>query len=144
MGLIGSLGLLPDFGLGPEDLSVMAGDLMQTTFYQDFAEQLQSSAGMASQVSGTRDVATQSQGLGFYNDNYILNVDGQQYTMKGQDIVTLVSTLKASNLKIPAGLAAIAEEVYNEGLGTGFMRLKEVVGGNASYSQELYKQIMNK
>jgi len=144
MGLIGSLGLLPDFGLGAEDLGVMAGDLMQTTFYQDFAEQLQSSAGMASQVSGTRDVATQSQGLGFYNDNYILNVDGQQYTMKGQDIVTLVSTLKASNLKIPAGLAAIAEEVYNEGLGTGFMRLKEVVGGNASYSQELYKQIMNK
>ena len=144
MALVGSLGFLPDFGIGSEDLSVMAGDLMQTTFYKDFAEQLQSSAGMSSEVRGIRDIATQSQGLGFYNDNYILTVDGQQYTMKGQDIVTLVATLKASNLKIPEGLLAIAEEVYNEDLGTGWMRFKEAFGGNASYSKELYKQIMNK
>lgn len=140
----GLWGMLPDFGVGKEDRDVLTTNLVSTDFYQTFAEQLQSTDGMQGEISYVRDLSTQGAGLGYYNDSYRITVGGEVYTMQGVDVVTLVATLKAANFTIPQQLQKLANEVYNEGLGTGFARFAQAFGGKENYAEQLFETVFKK
>jgi len=144
IGIASLLGATPDYGVGVEDRSVLTGDLMASSFFQAFGADLQSKEGMSQNISFVRDAATQGAGLGYYNDIYRINVDGNLYEMKGVDVVTLVATLKQGNFNIPPQLKKLAEEVYNEGLGQGFARFGQAFGGKEDYADSLYETMFNK
>ena len=132
------------FNIGTEDRAVLTTDLVQSDFFKDFGEQLQSEGGMQGNISYARDRATQGAGLGYYNDTYRITVGGTTYEMEGADVTTLVASLTAGNFKVPKALLDIAEEVYNQGLEDGWAKFTDSFGGKYGNAQKLYKSVMKK